>query len=752
VFASKTRSIAASIVAGLNPSRAAWRGAAVALYALWAFMVLWALRDLLAHFSWGNFLGLIAFYAYLGLFGALLLAVVWWGGWLQPPYRFAFFLVLPVAGLFMALTWGAGAALALLVLLGGMSTFFGALASLLAARAWRAGTVTWLLIGAGMLALGLHAFVAQAEDPNPALAAYHLRGHTLALPDPGQPGPHPVESFTYGSGVDLRRPEYRGAVRVKTLSVDGSKLDTQWTGLSGQLRTRYWGFDAAHMPLQARVWMPQGPGPFPLVLIVHGNHAMEEPSEAGYAYLGEHLASQGFILVSVDENFLNSAASDQLTDPLQFQNWKELPARAWLLLEHLRQWRSWTQDAGSPLQGKADMEHIALIGHSRGGEAVVVANLFNDLDFFPDDATMRFDFHFRLRGIAAIAPTDATYQPRSSDPPMRDQNYLVMAGSLDGDNGSSFLGSAQYSRLRLSGPGDAFKASLYIKDANHGQFNTTWGRNDSGTAYRFLFDERGIMAGPAQRQIAKVYLTAFLDIVLKGADGYRALLQDARNGAGWLPDDFMVNNYADAGTRWLANYEEDADPGTGSDPIVTLTGSGLTVWREGDVDLKFSRLGTHVAFLAWDDRVRGPTASYRIAFRHPPEVSPDTDLVFGAAQAEIDTLPLPASAPGDRRNEDRSPLDWTIRVSDTQGRQATVPLSHDQALYPQVRADPHRAGISGGPRSEIVMRRYCFALRDFAALNPQLDLQHLSEIDFVFDRTPRGAIALDDVGLATEPR
>jgi hypothetical protein len=658
-------------------------------------------------------------------------------------------LVLPTVSFFMALAWGTGAWIGLLVLLGGLSIFFGALASLLTTGAWRTGTVIWLIAGTATLAAGLHGLLAPTGDLNPALAGYHLRGHTLTLPDPGAPGPYPVESFTYGSGVDLRRAEYGAAVRLKTHSVNGSKLDTPWSGIAGRLRTRYWGFDAAHMPLQARVWMPQGPGPFPLVLIVHGNHAMQEPSEAGYAYLGQHLASQGFIAASVDENFLNSAESDQLTDPLQLQSWKEVPARAWLLLEHLRQWNSWSEDPSSPFHSKVDMQRIALIGHSRGGEAVALANAFNDLDYFPDDAAVRFDFHFHLRGIAAIAPTEATYKLRSSDIPMRDQNYLVMAGSLDGDNGSSFLGAAQYSRASFSGGVDAFKASVYIKDANHGQFNTVWGRNDSGTVYRFLVDERPILSGAAQRQIAQVYLSAFLDIVLKGQDGYRALLQDPRNGAAWLPDDFILSDYADAATRWLANYEEDNDPGTGSESEVVLTGNGLSVWRESDVDLKFSRLGTHVAFLAWDDRLRGALPSYRITFRQPTQVSLDTALVFSAAQAEIDTLPIGSDLGGTRRNEDKSPLDWTILVSDAEGHQAWLPLSHDQVLFPQIKGETHR-GVASSQRSEIVMRRYRFPLRDFVAVKPDVDLNRLREIDFLFNRTPRGAITLDDVGLAKE--
>jgi hypothetical protein len=49
------------------------------------------------------------------------------------------------------------------------------------------------------------------------------------------------------------------------------------------------------------------------------------------------------------------------------------------------------------------------------------------------------------------------------------------------------------------------------------------------------------------------------------------------------------------------------------------------------------------------------------------------------------------------------------------------------------------------------MRRYCFPLKDFVAVNPRLDLTRLRTIQFDFDRSPRGVIALDDVGIAGAP-
>ena len=93
---------------------------------------------------------------------------------------------------------------------------------------------------------------------------------------------------------------------IKTRTVDASEFFKDFNGWKRWARKKYWGFDVDKLPLNARVWYPDGAGPFPLVLIVHGNHEMAEFSDPGYAYLGELLASRGFILASIDENFLNS--------------------------------------------------------------------------------------------------------------------------------------------------------------------------------------------------------------------------------------------------------------------------------------------------------------------------------------------------------------------------------------------------------------------------------------------------------------
>ena len=225
----------------------------------------------------------------------------------------------------------------------------------------------------------------------------------LQAQNPATPGTYPIKTLFYGVGNDIRRPEYGASVAIKTRTVDASPMLAEFKGWKKKLRRYYWGFDVDKLPLNARVWYPDGPGPFPLVLIVHGNHDMTKFSDPGYQYLGELLASRGFILASIDENFLNSGL---FHDPP-----KQQAVRGWMLLEHLKLWREWNQAPANPFYRKVDFDNIALMGHSRGGEAAATAAFFNNLAHYPDDATMRFDYHYPIKAVMAIAPPEGQYKP-----------------------------------------------------------------------------------------------------------------------------------------------------------------------------------------------------------------------------------------------------------------------------------------------------------------------------------------------------
>ncbi|MBT5220757.1 MAG: hypothetical protein HOM16_14945, partial [Woeseia sp.] len=182
-----------------------------------------------------------------------------------------------------------------------------------------------------VMAINIAGLFDDGEDPFPSnykTMDGALPSH-IAAPDPSLPGSFGVTELSYGAGENLRRPKFGSGRDIESRIVDASPLLPEWKGFKQRMRETYWGFGLDAAPLNGLLWMPEGKGPFPLALIVHGNHGMEDFSDPGYAYLGELLASRGIIAVSVDQNYINATWSGD------FQG-KEMPARAWLLLEHLR--------------------------------------------------------------------------------------------------------------------------------------------------------------------------------------------------------------------------------------------------------------------------------------------------------------------------------------------------------------------------------------------------------------------------------
>ena len=258
------------------------------------------------------------------------------------------------------------------------------------------------------------------------------------------------------------------------------------------------------------------------------------------------------------------------------------------------------------------MRHIALIGHSRGGEAVADAAAFNRLTHYPDDASLTFDFGFDIRGVISIAPVDGQYLPTGRKVEMRDVSYLTFHGSHDGDV-TSFHGLRIYDRLRFTDDDFHFKAAIYVYRANHGQWNTVWQNHDNGPRAGRILDLRALLPQRDQRHFAELYVSAFLDVVLKGDKRYLPMFRDHRVIGHWLPKTMYVTRYETSAFRPLATFEEDIDVTTGSEPGVRLRGDSLATWKEETLALRSSNRNNTSAsqenqavWLGWNNRIAGP--------------------------------------------------------------------------------------------------------------------------------------------------
>lgn len=257
--------------------------------------------------------------------------------------------------------------------------------------------------------------------------------------DPGRRGAFEVQSAGYNLGAQ---------------ALDLPALD-QPVEMAGQV---YWGRGA--------------PGRRPVVLFLHGRHhtcsdgkfnAMawpcpdgmkSVPSYRGYAGPAEVLASHGYIVISLSGNGVN-AADGLLADAGAL-------ARAQLIQAHLRAWRTWAADGGAPFGsrfvGRLDFDNVGLMGHSRGGEAVV-------------QAATRLASAKNPVGIRAVLPLAPTINQRVALPGVA---MSVVLPYCDGDvfelGGQRYYEDARYAMSNDPAP----RSTVLVMGANHNFFNTEW--------------------------------------------------------------------------------------------------------------------------------------------------------------------------------------------------------------------------------------------------------------------------------------
>jgi hypothetical protein len=478
-----------------------------------------------------------------------------------------------------------------------------------------------------------------------------------------------------------------------------------------------WPFQPTNVPLNGHVCIPRLHGRLPLVVFAHGNHDPLENSTPGYLYLCQLLASHGIIAATIDVNFLNGF------------NFGENDGRAIVHLEHLKQFRVWNGSHHHPLHHKVDLDRMIIVGHSRGGEGVGHASLFNTLTavqpdvFSPvvplDGSTGLGPYGFALKAVAAIAPTDRQYEPIAGPTVVPDSYYLIH-GSRDGDV-SSFEGYNTYNRahgvdqINPTISDGKFKALLWVIGANHNQFNHAWpSETTPGLA----------MPRADQEQIARVHLGALAQGLLLNRPRYRTVLRDFAVATPWVPTgaDF-VNQYQDPHRVFLVHNQEGLGPPEISKPIVgAVTASGVVADRQQKDLVNAGGPQSTVTM-----RVEWSASGGRLTFDVTPSSLPSHRFKVLAIRVGQSTEPL---------NPVGSDQDFTLEIA-SGGRIASMRASSlHRLLYPDV--------VFGA--GKIVMQSLRPRTRRLAALG--VDVHDLRSITFVFDRTPTGVIYVGDLQLS----
>lgn len=587
--------------------------------------------------------------------------------------------------------------------------------------AFRSRRTAIAAVAAAVVAAGSVAWAARPSDAGDWHPAAQGEVNALAagLQDPSVPGPYLVDAFAYGSGTDKRRPEFGKDAALTSATVDASRYIDSWPWL----REKFWGFDETALPVNGRVWLPEGGGAHPLVLMVHGNHMMEDYSDEGYAYLGELLASRGIVAVSVDENFLNYSAWSGI--PKQ-----DMKLRAWMLLQHIGQLQRYNEDSSSPLYGRIDFGQVALLGHSRGGQAVAMAA--DRGQWFSETEGLPVSDSYTVKAVVAIAPTDTVVDGKQAR--LHNVSYLTLQGAKDADL-VNFYGDRQYDRTSLDDDAGAIKASLYVAGANHSQFNTEWGEFDNSFPGRLFIRPQDKLAPGEQRQIAKLYVSAFLETAFGKGQDYRPLFKDYEVGASLLPATDYYSQYQDGEFRLLAGFDGDdrAAPGDG----VTATATGMSEWSHAEaLNRQEQGKGDKGVLLAWDE-----AGAYTVSVDddYGFELDDDTKLMFSFA--DLSDEPLPDEV-------------ITVRVKDRDGNEASLPL----ADFARLAAAPETSfvwlpgmedEISDGKfknATEYVFQTVEIPLSAFEDADPDFTPSEWRELTLSFADGP-GSVMLDDLGI-----
>lgn len=530
-------------------------------------------------------------------------------------------------------------------------------------------------------------------------------------------------------------------------------------------------------PIRAVVRMPAelSQGPFPLVLLLHGNHGncrlnsydraglnparddacaitntgtcrtgARAPNAEGLSYLAETLASHGYITASVDANAINCRDGVRSGRADGF-----ITQRARLLIEHLRRWRSWNAAGGAApfdatFAGRVDLSRVGLFGHSRGAEAVAAV---------PGAMATATDVDgLTLASVFSLAPTNFDNPQVGSVP------FATLVPVCDGDV-FTYDGVQLYDRTLRSAEDAAPAAQLFVRRMNHDYFNTEWRFDDNAFGVQSCLP--GEVSDPeVQPRFLEAAVSAWFDGTLPSG----AVLDAWLRASGDVPA--SVERYTDApdpldvrrsySSPRVARIDafERAELGrnlldgayTPAGAVTSLPCTGTST-PACDQRYQISSPQGPIRF-GWPHANPFSTAPARSALAldwTAPDAALSIDLGADGATFDASTyrvLSLRVASRAHRLNPaDRAAQDFEVALIDADGHRATARAS-------EVTAVPHLYPTDY-PRA--VLQTVRLTLSGLAArATPALDLRRLRRIEITMsaDGLDAGSVLLDDLEFA----
>ncbi|MBP2024894.1 MFS transporter [Peptoniphilus stercorisuis] len=484
-----------------------------------------------------------------------------------------------------------------------------------------------------------------------------------------------------------------------------------YSGKKKKIRDTYFDKSLLEVPIKGRIWYPQNKEKSPVLFIAHGNHRFTEENYKGYDYLGRYLARRGYVTVSVDMNMLNGFMKYGLSG--------ENDARAILLLENIKEVLALNNNKNSKLYNLIDEENIVIAGHSRGGEAVAIAENYNKIRYNPDNGK-EYNYNFNIKGVISISPTVDQYNPSGKDIKLKDVNFLTIHGTHDKDV-TGFQGMKLYNNTYFTEESNNFKSAVYVAYANHGQFNSRWGSADTDPPQSLIVNKKSLLEVEEQEEILCKYVYEFLQNTF-GFTNDKTLFKNPQRVN--MPKTLYYARYSDSSFKNLVDFEEDYDLTTSKSGKIRF--DNMSKVSEQEISIGGYNTNNTAVYLS-----NNKNGIYQISL---DELEDAREYL----QFDVKT----------KRQEKFEDIDLSVELVDDYGNSSKLDISDYLNIYPDIKVELSKLQLlSNSYNYKGSFQTVRIPIDDFI-LRDKLVRTNIKYINFVFGDDYSSSILLDDIGFS----
>jgi dienelactone hydrolase len=617
---------------------------------------------------------------------------------------------------------------------------------------------------------------------------------------------------TYGSSTTVPDPTTLGAY---------TPVNADYSDGTVQLGT-----DAENFPVRIAgdVWYPaQGSGPFPVIVFLHGQHeycefddptglsgtggegggtvsavlqtggdelstydqgqcesevplglatSTEINSYEGYDYMGQELASDGYVVFSIDVNDISSLSES--ADDASYIGRAELVAKTLDFANALNTGALPMNPLSMALEGRLNMAKIGLMGHSRGGQGINLFGVYDQerpatyaaAEALPvPQGNEDYGPQYPISALFALAPVDgqgdvaatSTTPAVTRDAPTPvGMPYATLLPLCDGDV-FDLEGDPPFEREKYLNTAAGYPSIEYaVNGADHDFFNTEWSDDDAdpatggigeGTEDTACGNEQlpSRLSRTEERAVGATIIDAFMRYFVGGEHQFAPIVDGQAFPAAECPaaravgigitcDTVVETSYIAPEADRLDLVHPDSatvlpTQTVGGDPV-TFTGfesATACTPTAGEEDLTTSGCGSS------PDRDRGPQLD--LAWSGPAtmamslgstgtDVSGYADFTMRAATDYLSELNVPLDEP-----------DFDVVLTDAAGKTASVDV------------DPYSGALVPSPGTtsrKVVLTGIVIPLSEFSGV----DLTHITSVTLSFgSASTTGEIQASDIGF-----